>query len=194
MRVSTEKAAENRNALLQAASKLFRRHGIDNVGVAEIAREAGLTHGALYAHFHSKEEIAAEAFSYGFRCSMDNIKKWKNKTNPSFEDYSGALISNKMRDNLENGCPLTASASEIGRHGNAISANFLQAFNEMVAMIEKTLNHEIPAPERQQIAITTIAAQIGAITIARAIKKASTVQSDAVIKSVHNCLNILNSQ
>jgi TetR/AcrR family transcriptional repressor of nem operon len=51
MRVSNKQAAENRGALLQAANRLFRKRGIDGIGVAEIAKEAGLTHGALYAHF-----------------------------------------------------------------------------------------------------------------------------------------------
>src|ERR1700723_823730 len=54
----------NRGALLGAASRLFREKGIDGVGVAEIAKEAGLTHGALYKHFPSKDALAAEAFYY----------------------------------------------------------------------------------------------------------------------------------
>lgn len=70
MRVSREKAAQNRIAILQAASHLFRKRGIDGVGVAEIAKEAGLTHGALYAHFPSKDALVAEAFSHGFQGNM----------------------------------------------------------------------------------------------------------------------------
>ena len=74
MRVSKKQAAENREALLQAANRLFRQRGIDGVGVAEIADEAGLTHGALYAHFPSKEALAAEAFSHGFAGNLANTK------------------------------------------------------------------------------------------------------------------------
>ena len=62
MFVSKEQTALNRDALLQAASRLLREKGIDGVGVAEIAKEAGLTHGALYKHFPSKDVLAAEAF------------------------------------------------------------------------------------------------------------------------------------
>jgi TetR/AcrR family transcriptional repressor of nem operon len=62
--VSREQTALNRGSLLQAASRLFREKGIDGVGVAEIAKEAGLTHGALYKHFPSKDVLAAEAFSH----------------------------------------------------------------------------------------------------------------------------------
>src|SRR6202023_4155843 len=63
LKVTKEKAAENRAALVQAAGRLFRERGIDGVGVAEISKKAGLTHGALYAQFPSKEALAAEAFA-----------------------------------------------------------------------------------------------------------------------------------
>src|SRR3989454_1676257 len=65
LKVTKEKAAENRAALVQAAGRLFRERGIDGVGVAEISKKAGLTHGALYAQFPSKEALAAEAFASG---------------------------------------------------------------------------------------------------------------------------------
>jgi TetR/AcrR family transcriptional repressor of nem operon len=63
MKVTKEKAAEHRRALVRSASKLFRRHGIDGAGVADIGKEAGLTHGAVYAQFPSKEALATEALT-----------------------------------------------------------------------------------------------------------------------------------
>ena len=65
MKVSKEQVAQNREALIQAAARLFRERGIDGVGVAEICKHAGLTHGALYAQFPSKEALAAEALADG---------------------------------------------------------------------------------------------------------------------------------
>ncbi len=59
MRVSKEQAETNRTSLLEAAGRLFNEKGFDGVGVAEVAKEAGLTHGALYAHFPSKDALAA---------------------------------------------------------------------------------------------------------------------------------------
>ena len=61
MRVSKEKAAENRNDILTAAARLFREQGISATGVDAIPKEARLTHGAVYSQFGSKEAIAAEA-------------------------------------------------------------------------------------------------------------------------------------
>lgn len=115
---------ENREALLRAASKLFREKGIDGVGVADVAREAGLTHGALYAHFSSKDALAAAAFSEGFAGNMAAMRAWAGDRSPSFADYVAALMSERMRDRLATGCPMAASASEAGRQGEAFSESF----------------------------------------------------------------------
>src|SRR5258708_29084227 len=61
MKVSKETSARHREALLAAASRLFREQGFDKVGIAEIAAAADLTHGAFYTHFASKEDLCAAA-------------------------------------------------------------------------------------------------------------------------------------
>ncbi len=122
----------------------------DGVGVADIAKEAGLTHGALYAHFPSKDALAAEAFSYGFAGNMADTREWAGDRCPPFQEYLDGLLSPYMRDKLETGCPLTASASEIARQGCAVSASFTRAFEEMVAMMEGSLEDTIPASQRRR--------------------------------------------
>src|SRR5580693_8164542 len=117
MRVSKEQSETNRTSLLQAAGRLFNEKGIDGVGVAEVAKEAGLTHGALYAHFPSKDALAAEAFAHGFEGNMAGMQAWAGDRHLSFEEHLDALLSTDMRDRLETGCPMTASASEVARQG-----------------------------------------------------------------------------
>jgi TetR/AcrR family transcriptional regulator, transcriptional repressor for nem operon len=184
MRVSNKQAAENRGALLQAANRLFRKRGIEGVGVAEIAKEAGLTHGALYAHFPSKEALASEAFSYGFAGNMANTKAWPRGRDRSFEEHLGGLISTRMRDDWETGCPMAASASEIGRHGRAISDSFTQAFEQLAAMIEASLEDAIPLTKRRRLAIAAVAAEIGAIAASRAVAKTDPALADEVLEAV----------
>jgi TetR/AcrR family transcriptional repressor of nem operon len=184
MRVSNKQAAENRGALLQAANRLFRKRGIDGIGVAEIAKEAGLTHGALYAHFPSKEALAAEAFSHGFAGNMANTKARARERDRSFEEHLGGLISTHMRDDWETGCPMAASASEIGRHGRAISASFTQAFEQLAAMIDASLNDAIPLTKRRRLAIAAVAAEIGAIAASRAVAKTDPALADEVLEAV----------
>ena len=184
MRVSNKQAVENREALLQAAGRLFRQRGIDGIGVAEIAKEAGLTHGALYAHFPSKEALAAEAFSHGFAGNMANTKAWARERDRSFEEHLGGLISTHMRDDWATGCPMAASASEIGRHGRAISASFTQAFEQLAAMIEASLKDAIPLTKRRRLAIAAVAAEIGAVAASRAVAKTNPALADEVLEAV----------
>lgn len=190
MRVSKEKAAENRHALLQAASKLFRKRGIDGVGVAEVAKEAGLTHGALYAHFSSKDELAAAAFSHGFAGNMAETRAWAGDRCPTFEEYFDGYLSADMRDRVETACPMAASASEVGRQDSAVSASFTRAFEEMAATLQRSLETTIPASERRRLAVAAVAAEIGAIAASRAIAKTDVALADEVLRAVRETLGL----
>ena len=61
MKVSREQAAQNRDRIVEAAAQLFRERGFEGIGVADLMKEAGLTHGGFYGHFSSKEDLIAEA-------------------------------------------------------------------------------------------------------------------------------------
>ena len=74
MRVSREQAAESRERILDVASKLFREHGLDGIGVADLMKNAGLTHGGFYGHFSSKEELMAQACA---RALENSVEKWE---------------------------------------------------------------------------------------------------------------------
>jgi TetR/AcrR family transcriptional repressor of nem operon len=186
MRVSKQKAAENRSALLRAANRLFRERGIDGVGVAEIAKEAGLTHGALYAHFASKDALAAEAFSHGSADNMAKTRAWAGDRRPTFQEYLSALFSTHMRDDWERGCAMAASASEIGRQGCAVSASFTNAFERLAATIEGSLEDAIRPSKRRSLALAAVAAEIGAIAASRAVAKTDPALADEVLKAVRD--------
>ena len=66
MKVTKAQAAQNRQDILEAAARLYREHGLDGVGVAEVTRGAGLTHGGLYRHFESKDALVREACARAF--------------------------------------------------------------------------------------------------------------------------------
>jgi len=183
MRVSKEKAAENRIALLRAASQLFRQRGIDGVGVAEVAKAAGLTHGALYAHFPSKEALVAEAFAFGFDSNMVGVREWAEASHRSFDEYLDVLLSTEARDNLETGCPMTASASEIARQGDDVSTRFVNAFEELVSTLEATLMEIKPRAKRRRLAVAAVTAEIGAIAVSRAVAKANPTLAEEVLES-----------
>src|ERR1700712_454694 len=109
MRISKERAAENRAALIRAASKLIRERGIDGVGVAEISKEAGLTHGALYAHFRSKEELALEALSYGLEQASARMYAAPVDGMPDLARFLDRYLSLEGRDDYGGRCAIAAS-------------------------------------------------------------------------------------
>jgi TetR/AcrR family transcriptional repressor of nem operon len=182
--VSKETTELNRVALLGAASRLFREKGIDGVGVAEIAKEAGLTHGALYKHFPSKEALAAEALYHPIAARNAETDVSDEGRVESFEKYLDAMFSIKHRDNLANGCPMTASASEIARQGPAVAASFTRAFKERVAGLEASIKGKMPASQRRQLAVSALAAQIGAMAVARGVAKVDAPLSREVLQAV----------
>jgi TetR/AcrR family transcriptional repressor of nem operon len=180
MRVSKEQSETNRTSLLQAAGRLFNEKGFDGVGVAEVAKKAGLTHGALYAHFPSKDALAAEAFSDGIAHRLVAMRKRKR----TFEEFLDAMFSIEHRDNLDEGCPMTASASDIARQGTAVAISFANAFEETAAVLEESIAGEMPAVQKRHIAVSALAAQIGAIAVARAVAKVDPSLSKEVLRVV----------
>lgn len=186
--VKREQSDENREALLATASRLFRERGIDGVGVAEIAREAGLTHGALYAHFRSKDDLATEAFSQALALSREAFRGEGTRRKRSVSGYLDYLLSPLNRDEPGTSCPMTASASEIGRHGKDISARFAKGFQEKASAFEAVMDDAVPEAERRRLGLAIVAAEIGAMAAARAVAKSDPSLSDEILKAVHDLL------
>jgi len=193
VKVTKETVAENRTHLVQAAARLIREKGVDGVGVAEICQAAGLTHGALYAQFPSKEALAAAAFDEAFEHSFSKLTASAQKNGASLKSYLDFLISARQRDNII-GCPLTASASDIARRDEALSSSFAEGFERMVDAIEAVLgrnNGELGSRDR---ALTIVAAEIGAIAVARAIAKSKPALSNRVLTAAHRVLGSLEGE
>ena len=106
---------------------------------AEISKAAGLTHGALYAQFPSKDALAAEALSAGLDHSLNAITKSAQTSSDPLTAYLDFLISPRQRDNLATGCPMTTSASEISRQDGSVCASFIAGFEAMAGEIEAVL-------------------------------------------------------
>ena len=189
MKVSKEQVAQNRDALLQAAGRLFRERGIDGVGVAEICKHAGLTHGALYAQFPSKEALAAAALADGAARANGWMTRAVKGGEPTLTDHLDTYLSSQHRDNLGGGCAMAASASEIARQPRDVSVAFTDGFNQLVGIIERTLARSGSAAERRQRALAITAAMIGGVAAARATAKANPALSDDILVAVRRLLD-----
>jgi TetR/AcrR family transcriptional repressor of nem operon len=189
MKVSKEQVAQNREALIQAAARLFRERGIDGVGVAEICKHAGLTHGALYAQFPSKDALAAVALAEGAARANGWMTTAVKRGEPTLTGHLDTYLSSQHRDNLGGGCAMAASASEIARQPRDVSVAFTAGFNQLVGIIQRTLARSGSAAERRQRALAITAAMIGGVAAARATAKASPALSDDILVAVRRLLD-----
>src|ERR1700675_5101830 len=184
LKVTKEKATENRAALLKAASRLFRERGIDGVGVAEISKKAGLTHGALYAQFASKEALAAEAFASALGPGLEKMTADRAGRPDSLSDFLDDYLSFDHRDNLAASCPMSASASEIARQDKIVCERFTEGFEQFVALIEGNLGAAAVNADRHQRALAMMAAMIGGVAASRAVAKADPKLSAQILRAV----------
>jgi TetR/AcrR family transcriptional regulator, transcriptional repressor for nem operon len=194
LKVTKEKAAENRAALVQAAGRLFRERGIDGVGVAEISKEAGLTHGALYAQFPSKEALAAEAFAAGLKPGMELMTADRDGRPATLADFLDHYLSLDHRDNLAMGCPMSASASEVARQDKAVCERFTEGFEQIVAAMERGLGVSSVKAENRQRAQAMMAAMIGGVAASRAVAKTDPKLSNEILRAVRRSVGELGGQ
>jgi TetR/AcrR family transcriptional repressor of nem operon len=161
MKVSKETSARHREELLRAASRLFRERGFDKVGIAEITAAAGLTHGAFYTHFESKEALCAEALARGSRRSgaaPESRTLWR--------DYVQAYLSPKHVRDRSNGCPLAALGGDVPRESEAIRAAFSDSLERFIDAVAAKLGSKGEAASRED-AIEAVATMVGALVLAR---------------------------
>ena len=168
MRVTKEKAAENRARILAAAARLFRERGLSGVGVDALGEAAGMTHGSLYSQFGSKERLAAEALA-------EALARGAGKA--ALEDAapgSGALrgfvaryLSARHRDEPGQGCALAALGCEIPRQPPAVRRAFTEGLRATVGRIARLLPEGRRAREEEALAV--MAALVGAMVLARAV-------------------------
>ena len=188
VKVSRDQAAANRRALVAAAGRLFRQKGIDGVGVAELCEAAGMTHGALYSHFGSKDELAADAFVQGraaSRTRMDSVIG----SDPDLSAILDFYVSRRQRDNAVDCCPLLASASEAARQSKSVKTAFAAAFGEL----SETVKQALPADGDQSHdrAMVIAASMIGTVAVARALRAADPARSDALLEASREALGEL---
>lgn len=157
MKVSREQVAENRRLILDASARLFRERGIDGVTVAEIMGAAGLTHGAFYGHFASKEDLVAQACAHALPAAGDGV---------TLAGYLAAYLAPDHRDDHGGGCVFAALGSEAVRGGPAMRRTLTEAVRRQVDRLAETAPGRNPA-QRRQAAITAWSAMVGAVTLAR---------------------------
>jgi TetR/AcrR family transcriptional regulator, transcriptional repressor for nem operon len=169
MKVSREQAAANRERIVEVAGKLFRESGFDGIGVADLMKAAGLTHGGFYGHFKSKDDLAAEACS---RAIARASEEWAALARMPRGDARAEIVKQYLTeshcDRPGKGCLLAALGSDVWRQGRAIRRAFREGLGSLVDVLAKVAPGRSSAVKRKQ-ALVDMAQMVGAMVLARAV-------------------------
>lgn len=174
MRVSKEQAAENRKRILAAAARLFRERGIDGTGVDAITEAAGLTHGAFYSQFESKEAVVAEALRLALeesRRMLESLSQEKGRIGALTHFVKGYLAPSH-RDSPGAGCAIAALGPDVARQSKAVRAGFTEALEGTIGTLAD-LCPGATGPHRREEAIALFSEMLGALVLARAVSDES---------------------
>jgi AcrR family transcriptional regulator len=161
MAEATPRRTESRQRILDAAGRLFRQNGIDGTGVDAVMKQAGLTHGGFYAHFPSKEALAAEV-ARGLLERAARTWDEVSRTEPSDEALRHIVLSYLDRDRIASGlgCPLTSLGPDVARRSVARTA-IGGALRGMLDALARLL------PGRRDRALVALSTLVGAVVLAR---------------------------
>ncbi|MBK3736597.1 TetR family transcriptional regulator [Azospirillum brasilense] len=193
MKVSKEKAAENRAAIVKAAGRLFRERGFDKVGVAEITKAAGLTHGGFYGHFASKDALAAEACEAAFAESLDRLPADEASPEGALDAFLTRYLSERHRDRPDAGCPMAAFAGEVARQDPAVQERFGTGVERFFDVVEQRLPERDGegAAERRDRAVAIVSALVGGMALARATAPTNPERSAEILAALRRQLGTL---
>lgn len=159
MKVSREQVAENREAILRAAGRLFCEKGFEAVSVAEVTKAAGLTHGAFYGHFTSKDDLIAQTIAHLHE---------RGSRETDFRSFAAQYLTADHRDNPATGCPTAALAASTRQQSEAAREAMTSAQRSFIEMLSRKVDGRTAAA-RRRAAIAKWSAMVGAITVSRAI-------------------------
>jgi TetR/AcrR family transcriptional repressor of nem operon len=186
MRVSRIQAAENRQTVIDVASRLFRERGFDGVGLKDLMKGAGLTQGAFYKQFASKEDLAAQSSA---RALESAFSRWSAAMAANPKDPLGAVmafyLSMEHREQRMEGCPIVALGSDAARQGSDVKASFeagIKAHLEVLGRLIAEIDGKGPKGKRKAMAI--LSTMVGALTLSRAVNDADLARAflDAAVK------------
>lgn len=166
MRYAAEKVAEKRRQILDKASGLFRQHGFNRVSVSDVMKASGLTHGAFYSHFKSKDELIDRSLEHASARNREGFSTEEVSAQPLLE-YVQRYLSQAHRDDPAAGCLMAALGSELGRQ-QAGKAAFTSHVKAVLYSMEGAFS-ACPQLDARCTSIKTLAAMVGALTLARAV-------------------------
>lgn len=167
MRVSRAQAEANRETVINVASRLFREHGFDGIGLKDLMKGAGLTQGGFYKQFESKDDLAALASR---RAMESATRRWSSVAASSTDPLQGVIelyLSAGHRGETGDGCPLVALGSDAARQSEDVRKPFEDGIKAHLQVLEELLTPSDSRQTRAHKAEVLLALMVGAVTLSR---------------------------
>ena len=175
-----------RRRIIEAAGRRLKRDGIDGSGVATLMADAGLTNGAFYAHFDSKEDLVANAVADQLREQRETFSA------QSLEEIVRGYLSIQHRDDPEGGCPSAALLDEIARSSDAMKRAYTDGQLAIIDDVAARLAPDDPESARVQT-LSVFALMVGTLQVSRAL--ADQKLADEVLEQgIQNALALLGAE
>ena len=169
---SKAEKVESHDRIVKVASERFREVGVDGIGVADLMKEAGLTHGGFYRHFGSRDDLVAEAIERALRDgsqgAFDAVARSKLPKQALLFALVDWYLGIGHRDARATGCAVTALAGDVARSGERVRRAYTRQVDAYLDLFTTLINGDKPKPKRAK-AITAWAMLVGAVSMARAV-------------------------
>ncbi len=174
-KVAAKRNTDNRKEIthtriVETAARAIRRSGYDGTGVADIMKEAGLTHGGFYAHFASRDAMLAEAADQAGAETLAIAKKIFAEVpdDKALQALMNVYLSNEHMANIETGCSLAALGSEMPRQAPEVRKASTCRIKEMIALIKSRLSDS--QSNTYEKALVMLSTMVGTLLLARAVE------------------------
>src|SRR5206468_11347421 len=167
MRYGKDQKQATRRRILEAAGRRFKRDGIDGAGLATVMSDAGLTNGAFYAHFSSKEDLVANVLAEQLRAQRKSFDD-QPSDRAGLEAFVRSYLSPEHRDQFADGCPSAALLDEIARRPTDTRDVFTDEMMGVVDDIASRLDPKNGEAARAD-ALTVFGLMVGTLQLARAL-------------------------
>jgi TetR/AcrR family transcriptional regulator, transcriptional repressor for nem operon len=193
MRYSKEHKLETHARIVRKASVRLREKGAHGVGVADLMKDAGLTHGGFYAHFASREQLVIEAFAFAMDRSIERWRKLAAETPPAerLAVIVASYLSPAHRDDPGRGCAVPALGAEIARESPKTRKVFAAKMEAMIEAIASDVVDASPKAARKR-AMAILATMMGSLLMARV--AGSGELSDTILQSGRDAALAMASQ
>ena len=167
-RTPNSRKEETHERIVAVAARAIRERGYAGVGVAEVMKEAGLTHGGFYSHFESRDALLVEALARAGRESSDAVVEAAERRArtgmSSFRSLVETYLSDKLLSSMGAGCPVAALCSDMPRQSDVVREASADRVRRLISAVRKNLPDAAPAA-----AAAVAGTLVGTLQMARAL-------------------------